>query len=110
MEFSSDSGKNIVDLRNQGDEWLTDEIRALLSKITGRHAPKKRRTVIKLAFALERGVPVKQVFAQEDTCSEQIWYCQWRKDPVIRAAYEAVLWRAAEWVDAELVAEEAARR
>jgi len=54
--------------------WMTAEIRALLVAIKPPHVAKKRRTVIKLAFARANEQPVKDVFAQDDVCSEQIWY------------------------------------
>lgn len=92
------------------DEWLTDEIRELLKEIRGEHAAKKRTTVIKLAFARANGTPVKRVFNQNDTCAEVIWYTKWLKKPAIKAAYEACLERALEWVDQQTAAIEVSYR
>jgi len=88
-----------MDLPDECNQWLTDEIRELLRAIRGAHAAKKRRTVIKLAFARANEQPLAQVFSQEDVCSETIWYQKWRHRPEIRAAYEACYQRALNWAD-----------
>lgn len=84
-----------------GHEWMTDEIRAVLGAIRGQHVAKKRATVIRLAFARANQTPMRDVFGQEDTCAENIWYMKWRFDPAIAAAYEACCARALEWRDEE---------
>lgn len=82
-----------------GREWMTDEIRSLLKAIRGAHAVKKRTTVVKLAFARASQQKVKEVFEQEDTCAEVIWYQKWQHVAEIKAAYEACLERALTWRD-----------
>lgn len=83
----------------EGHTWMTEEIRDLLKAIRGRHSGKKRTTIIKLAFARANQQPMKDVFGQEDTCAENIWYMKWRFDEAIKAAYEACCARALEWRD-----------
>jgi hypothetical protein len=94
----------------QYEEWLTDEIRALLAAIKGEHAAKKRLTVIKLAFARANGTPVKRVFGRDDTCAEMIWYTKWSKKPAIKAAFEACCERALAWMDEQTAMTEASFR
>lgn len=91
-------------LPETGREWMTDEIRDLLSQIPGPHALKKRATVIKLAFARVNRQTVKEVFREPDVCTEAIWYTKWQYDPAIQAAYQACLQRAYEYADEETVA------
>lgn len=88
-------------LPEECNEWMTDEIRALLREIRGRWAAKKRATVIKVAFALANEQPLAQVFRQDDVCSETIWYQKWRHQPAVRAAFDACYKRALEWADDE---------
>lgn len=88
-----------VKLPGEGQEWMTAEIRALLSAIRGRHAAKKRMTVIRLAFAKANQVPMKKVLGQEETCSWAVWHQRWKFDPVVKAAYEACVKRALAWAD-----------
>lgn len=80
---------------------MTAEIRALLRAIRGRHAAKKRTTVIKLAFAKANQQPLAQVFKQKDVCAEVIWYQKWQYSKCIKAAFEACYERALEWADDE---------
>lgn len=84
-----------------GHGWMTDTIRELLGAIRGQHVAKKRATIIRLAFARANQQPMRDVFGQEDTCAENIWYMKWRFDPAITAAYEACCARALEWRDEE---------
>ena len=76
---------------NRADEWLTDEIRALLAAIRGPHVEKKRTTVLLIAFAKANGEALKGIFAREDTCAESIWWGKWSKDDDIRAALEELV-------------------
>ena len=99
-------GRPIV-LPRAGREWMTDEIRGLLGALRGRHAPKKRATVVKLAFARAQQVPLAGVFRDPEVCSESIWYEKWQYDPLIKAAYRACYERALEWGDEETAALEA---
>lgn len=80
---------------------MTDTIRDLLGAIRGRHAAKKRATVVRLAFARANQQPMRAVFGREDTCAENIWYMKWRFDPGVAAAYAACCKRALEWRDEE---------
>jgi hypothetical protein len=96
-----------MQIPHEGREWMTEEIRALLEAIPGPHAPKKRTTVIKLAFAHANQQPLRGVFGQPDTCAENIWYMKWRFAPEIKAALEACRKRALEYVDDETAAIEA---
>ena len=87
-----------------GRAWMTDEIRRLLGAIRGRHAAKKRATIIRLAFARANQQPMRDVFGQVETCAVNIWYMKWRFDPIVKAAYEACCVRALEWRDEETAA------
>lgn len=89
------------------DQWLTSEIEELLKAIEGPHIPKKRQTVIRLAFALANQQPVSEVFDLPETCDKRIWYMKWQHDPAIKAAYEACYTRALEWTDQATAAIEA---
>ncbi len=84
-------------------EWMTDEIIRLLGAIPEPHAPKKRVTVIRLAFARANQQPLKDVFNQKDTCAEVIWYTKWRFMPDIQAAFEACYKRALQFADEQTV-------
>lgn len=94
------------EIPEKGQQWMTEEIRALLFAIQGAHAAKKRTTVIKLAFAKANQQVLKDVFGQEDTCAENIWYQKWQYVPVIRDAFEACYQRAMEWADEETISQE----
>lgn len=87
--------------------WLTDDIRDLLKAIAKPHAPKKRTTVMKLAYARANEIPVKTVFNQPDTCNETIWYTKWQHIPEVRAAFEACYNRLLEWADEQTAAMQA---
>ena len=89
-----------------GRQWMTEEIKALLFAIQGAHAAKKRTTVIKLAFAKANQQPLREVFGQEDTCAETIWYQKWQYVPAIKEAFDACYQRAMEWADEETVSVE----
>jgi len=84
--------------------WLTDDIRRKLAAITGSHAPKKRATVIKLAYARANEQPVKTVFEQPDTCNETIWYTKWQHIPEVKAAFDACYARLLAWADEQTAA------
>jgi len=86
---------------------MTDDIRILLARIVGRHAAKKRSTVIKLAFAKANQQPLAPIFSQEDVCTERVWYQKWQHDPLLAEAFEACYQRAMEWADEETAALEA---
>ena len=90
--------------------WMTPEIRALLGTIQGRHAVKKRTTVIKLAFAKAKRKPMEEVFKGKNTCNARIWWQKWQYDPLIERALEACTERALEWEDEETAALEAQAR
>jgi len=92
---------------DEGQQWMTDEIRDLLAAIPGPHKQKKRSTIIKLAFAKANQTPMSHVFGKKDTCSENIWWMKWQYVPEIKAAYEACLSRSLEYADEELIALEA---
>ena len=96
-----------LDLPEEAWGWMTDEIRALLRAIKPPHVAKKRRTVIKLAFARANEQPLKDVFAEDDVCSEQVWYAKWKQKPDVAAAYEACYRRALAWADESTAALEA---
>lgn len=81
--------------------WMTDDIRAKLALLTGRHARKKRTSVIKLAFAMAQQKPLKKLFSDEDVCSEMIWYTKWKTDPLIAEAFSACYERSLAWIDEE---------
>ncbi len=81
--------------------WMTDDIRAKLALLTGRHARKKRTSVIRLAFAMAQQRPLKPLFSEEMICSEMIWYTKWKADPLIAEAFEACYERALAWIDEE---------
>lgn len=88
-------------------EWLNDEILQSLSRIVGPETRKKRTTVILLAHAIARGIPMKEVFKLSSVCAQATWYRKWRRDPVIFAAFEMCVARALTWVDEEVAALEA---
>lgn len=89
-------------------EWMTDEIHDLLQAIqASRHVRKMRDSVVLLANAVGTGNPVKPVFGQEGVCCSDVWYRKWKKDPIIRAAYEACLERVLEYRDEQTAALEA---
>ena len=92
---------------NRADEWMTDEIRALLQAIRPPHVEKKRKTILLIAFGRANGQPLKDVFDREDTCAESIWWGKWSKQADIRAALDACEQRALEWADQETVRLEA---
>jgi len=92
---------------DEGNEWMTEEIRALLMAIRGRHAGKKRTTLIKLAFARAQGLAAKAVFEQDDVCNERVWYQKWKNQPQVARAFEACLERALAWRDEETALAEA---
>lgn len=92
---------------NRADEWMTDEIRALLQAIRPPHVEKKRKTVLLIAFAKANGQTLRDVFGRDDTCAESIWWAKWSKQADIRAALEACEKRALEWADQETVLLEA---
>lgn len=89
------------------DKWMTGEIMALLAAIPGPHVPKKRQTVIRLAFALANQQKVESVFDLPETCDRRIWYMKWQYIPEVKAAFEACYQRALEWSDGETAAIEA---
>jgi len=92
---------------DEGNEWMTEEIRALLMAIRGAHAGKKRTTLIRLAFARAQGLAVKAVFEQDDVCNERVWYQKWKNQPKVARAFEACLTRALAWRDEETALTEA---
>ncbi len=92
---------------DEGTEWMTPEIRTLLMAIRGRHAGKKRATLIRLAFARAQGLAVKTVFGQDDVCNERVWYQKWQNQPKVARAFEACLERALAWRDEETAGAEA---
>jgi len=71
------------------ETWLTADIRHKLAAIRPPHVPKKRVTVIKLAYARANEEPVKAVFNQPDTCHETIWYTKWQHIAEVKAAFDA---------------------
>jgi hypothetical protein len=89
------------------EQWLTDEILGLLRAIKQPHAEKKRRTVIKLAFARANQQPLATVFMQPDVCAERIWWQKWQHLPDVKAAFEACYKRALDWADQETASLEA---
>lgn len=82
-------------------QWITPTIRALLQAISDPHRAKKRATVIRLAFARATHTPLSEVFNRDDTCAENIWWTKWQHIPEIRAAHDACVERALEWIDDE---------
>jgi len=90
---------------------MTDEVREKLGRITGRHAAKKRRTVIRIAFARANQLPMGPVFRSSLTCNQRIWFQKWQYDERVQAALGACEARALEWADEETArVEDAARR
>jgi len=88
-------------MHEDGNTWMTDEIRQLLTAIRPPHVGKKRTTVIRLAFARAQQKPLKQLFQEPDVCSGNIWYGKWRFLPDVQAAFDACYTRALEWIDEE---------
>ncbi len=93
-----------MDIHEDSYTWMTDDIRLKLAALKGRHARKKRTSVIKLAFATAQQRPLKKIFSDEDVCSEMIWYTKWKTDPLIAAAFEACCERSLAWIDEETAA------
>jgi hypothetical protein len=91
----------------EAQAWMTDEIRALLRKIRGKHAGKMRTSVIRLAFASAMQLPLKPVFRLRTVCSETIWYTKWKDMPRIEAAFNACYDRVLAWADDETATVEA---
>lgn len=88
------------------DQLMTPEIRSRLAAIGGRHAAKKRSTVVRLAYARLTGQNMKTVFTDfAGTCSETIWYTKWQYQPAIRAAYDALCRQADELLDQQSMTE-----
>ncbi len=89
-------------------EWLTDEVSALLARITGPQARKKRATVLRLAEGAAIGRSQQATFKLKETCSPKTWDGQyrnrvklpgWKDDPDIRVALAAATKRAQWWQD-----------
>ena len=95
--------------------WLTPEALEALREIRGRHAAKKRATVLLLAFARASGTPVARVFEDERACNQRVWYQKWQLIPAIARALDvcttqALAWKDAETAQAELLAVQRLRR
>lgn len=84
-------------------EWMTDGIQQLLDAIPGPHRTKKQATVIRVAFAKANGEQLREVFCQDDACSESIWWAKWSRDPIIMAALDACERRARDWALRQMV-------
>ena len=90
-----------------GEKWMTEDLRAALMRIRGQHAAKKRTTIIKLAFARANQQPVEEIFRQRDTCNQRVWYQKWQFDERIQAALELCYERAMAFADEETLMLEA---
>jgi len=84
-------------------EWMTYELENALRQITGRHARKKRTTILRLAEGVVVGRPVTETLAMAETCSETTWYGRyekgqkkpgWRDDPLVSQALKLATQRA----------------
>lgn len=98
--------RRAIKLHPESYEWMTDEIRELLRGLTGRHAVKKRTSVIRLASAKAQQRSLKPLFKDPAICSETIWYSKWCHDPLIAAAFDACYNRSLNWIDEETAAVE----
>ena len=92
-------------IREEGQ--LPPEVRALLAAIPGPHQAKKRRTVVRLAFARANEEPLARVFDATDTCDARVWWQKWQYIPEVRAAHDAVLAHVLQALDSETAAIEA---
>lgn len=92
-------------IREEGQ--LPPEVRALLAAIPGPHQAKKRRTVVRLAFARANEEPLAHVFDATDTCDARVWWQKWQYIPEVRAAHDAVLAHVLQALDSETAAIEA---
>ena len=92
-------------IREEGQ--LPPEVRALLAAIPGPHQAKKRRTVVRLAFARANEEPLVRVFDATDTCDARVWWQKWQYIPEVRAAHDAVLAHVLQALDSETAAIEA---
>lgn len=93
-------------LTQDGQAWLTPEVRALLQAIPGPHHEKKVVTVIRIAFAMANQEQIKAVLGLPETCAANIWYQKWRHDPAIAAALTATYQRARDYADEETIQQE----
>lgn len=107
MTWNDEQGVGNIRLPESHLSWLTADIIEKLKAVKGQHAPKKRTTIIKLAFAKANQQPFKQIFNQNDTCSEVIWYTKWQYDEAIKTAFEACYDRAVTWNDEQTAMMEA---
>ena len=100
----SQSGSNAA-IREEGQ--LPAEVRALLAAIPGPHQAKKRRTVVRLAFARANEEPLATVFKAADTCDSRVWWQKWQYIPEVLAAHDGVLAHVLQALDSETAAIEA---
>jgi hypothetical protein len=84
-------------------EWMTYELENVLRQITGRHARKKRTTILRLAEGVVVGRTVTETLAMAETCSDTTWYGRyargekkpgWKDDPLIARALKMATQRA----------------
>lgn len=92
-------------IREEGQ--LTSEVRALLAAIPGPHQAKKRRTVVRLAFARANEELLATVFEAADTCDARVWWQKWQYIPEVRAAHDGVLAHVLQALDSETASIEA---
>ena len=102
-----ESSRAESDAAIEEDGRLPVEVRALLAAIPGPHQAKKRRTVVRLAFARANEELLATVFEAADTCDARVWWQKWQYIPEVRAAHDGVLAHVLQALDSETASIEA---
>lgn len=68
-----------------------------LDQIVGRHAAKKRATILAVVGARLRNEPVERIFDRPETCARSVYYGKWLRDPQFSATLARVTTLAQHW-------------
>lgn len=82
--------------------WI-EVAEAELGRLIGRHAVKKRATVVALVEARLAGLAEERVWEREDTCSRTIYHEKWKRDKVFAEVLGRVTVIALAWRDGRAV-------
>ena len=85
---SAAAGLRALDPVEAPPKWVSEEMYDALNQIPGPHERKKRTTVLRIAEAKASGMPIRDVFGAEDTCSVSTWYG--RKSPRVEIGWQDI--------------------
>lgn len=92
-----DEGFGVALGRPERADFLDAECEEALAAIKGPSAALKRTTVILLAVARASGMPFTRVFADPRAGGDTAWYCRWKKEPAVMAAFALLEDRVLRW-------------